>query len=102
MRVVGGRLRGRNIASPSSNDIRPTQDRLRESLFNILMHGATGLVDAALFGDDSVGLVNGLYGLAVLLPGLAVAVRRLEELIVDAWTMCVPKSVAGCMTCCES
>ena len=38
MRVVGGRLKGRTIASPSTRDIRPTQDRLRESLFNILMH----------------------------------------------------------------
>src|SRR6195952_5785499 len=38
MRVVGGRLKGRNLASPSSNDIRPTQDRLREALFNILIH----------------------------------------------------------------
>ncbi len=38
MRVVGGRLKGRNIASPATRDIRPTQDRLRESLFNILMH----------------------------------------------------------------
>jgi 16S rRNA (guanine966-N2)-methyltransferase len=38
MRVVGGRLKGRNIASPSSREIRPTQDRLRESVFNILMH----------------------------------------------------------------
>ena len=38
MRVVGGRLRGRNIASPASKDIRPTQDRLRESIFNTLMH----------------------------------------------------------------
>jgi len=38
MRVVGGRLKGRNIASPSSRDIRPTADRLRESLFNILIH----------------------------------------------------------------
>ena len=37
MRVVGGRLRGRNLASPSSRDIRPTADRLRESVFNILM-----------------------------------------------------------------
>ncbi len=36
MRVVGGRLKGRNLASPSSRDIRPTADRLRESLFNIL------------------------------------------------------------------
>ena len=38
MRVVGGRLKGRNLASPSSNDIRPTADRLRESVFNILIH----------------------------------------------------------------
>ena len=32
MRVVGGRLKGRNLASPSSREIRPTADRLRESL----------------------------------------------------------------------
>ena len=38
MRVVGGRLKGRNLASPSSRDIRPTADRLRESVFNILIH----------------------------------------------------------------
>ena len=38
MRVVGGRLKGRNLASPSSRDIRPTADRLREAIFNILIH----------------------------------------------------------------
>ena len=38
MRIVGGRLRGRTLASPSSNAIRPTADRLRETLFNILTH----------------------------------------------------------------
>src|SRR3984957_16731920 len=38
MRAVGGRLKGRNPASPSSSDIRPTPDRLREALFNILIH----------------------------------------------------------------
>jgi len=38
MRVVAGRLKGRSLASPSSRDIRPTADRLRESVFNILMH----------------------------------------------------------------
>src|SRR3954471_13449286 len=38
MRVVGGRLKGRTLASPSSREIRPTADRLRESLFNILVH----------------------------------------------------------------
>ncbi|MBS0531697.1 MAG: 16S rRNA (guanine(966)-N(2))-methyltransferase RsmD [Proteobacteria bacterium] len=38
MRVVGGRLKGRNLASPATQQIRPTADRLRESLFNILFH----------------------------------------------------------------
>ena len=31
-------MKGRNLASPSSRDIRPTADRLRESVFNILVH----------------------------------------------------------------
>src|ERR1700722_5755551 len=39
MRVVGGRKRGRPLAHPKSSAIRPTADRLRESLFNILLHG---------------------------------------------------------------
>ena len=38
MRVVGGRFRGRPLAGPRTSDIRPTSDRLRESLFNILAH----------------------------------------------------------------
>src|SRR4051812_27680180 len=38
MRVVGGRLRGRTLKGPESQAIRPTADRLRESLFNILIH----------------------------------------------------------------
>jgi 16S rRNA (guanine966-N2)-methyltransferase len=38
MRVVAGRLKGRSLASPSSREIRPTADRLRESVFNILTH----------------------------------------------------------------
>ena len=37
MRVVGGRLKGRNLASPSGREIRPTADRLRESGFNMLV-----------------------------------------------------------------
>lgn len=36
MRIVGGELRGRILASPKSSAIRPTTDRTRESLFNIL------------------------------------------------------------------
>jgi 16S rRNA (guanine966-N2)-methyltransferase len=39
MRVVGGRLRGRVLQGPRSDVIRPTSDRLRETIFNILAHG---------------------------------------------------------------
>jgi 16S rRNA (guanine966-N2)-methyltransferase len=39
MRIVGGRFRGRVLAAPPGRDIRPTADRVRESVFNILEHG---------------------------------------------------------------
>ncbi len=38
MRIVGGEFRGRTLASPRTGSIRPTTDRTRESLFNILAH----------------------------------------------------------------
>lgn len=38
MRIVSGRFRGKKLASPKSDFIRPTTDRTRESLFNILAH----------------------------------------------------------------
>jgi 16S rRNA (guanine966-N2)-methyltransferase len=44
MRVVAGRLKGGALAGPRTDAIRPTSDRLRESLFNILRH-AYGLPD---------------------------------------------------------
>ncbi len=47
MRIVGGRLRGRNLASPKSDAIRPTADRLRESLFNVLIHAHGDVVTNA-------------------------------------------------------
>ena len=39
MRIIGGQFRGKHLATPKSDAIRPTSDRLRESLFNILAHG---------------------------------------------------------------
>lgn len=38
MRIVGGKFRGRALATPQSQDIRPTTDRAREALFNILIN----------------------------------------------------------------
>jgi 16S rRNA (guanine966-N2)-methyltransferase len=42
MRIVGGRFRGRAIASPAHEGLRPTADRVRESVFNILLHAIAG------------------------------------------------------------
>ena len=39
MRIVAGRFRGRPIAAPAGDRVRPTSDRTRETLFNILAHG---------------------------------------------------------------
>ncbi|HEX6958599.1 MAG TPA: 16S rRNA (guanine(966)-N(2))-methyltransferase RsmD [Ferrovibrio sp.] len=38
MRIVGGTHRGRPLQAPPSRDTRPTIDRVRESLFNMLLH----------------------------------------------------------------
>lgn len=40
MRIVGGALRGKTLRAPSGQDTRPTSDRARESVFNILEHAA--------------------------------------------------------------
>ena len=40
MRIVGGRFKGRAIAAPPGRDTRPTGDRAREAVFNILEHAA--------------------------------------------------------------
>lgn len=42
MRVVGGTLRGRPLATPRHEGLRPTADRVREAMFNILAHGIAG------------------------------------------------------------
>src|SRR6516165_1165476 len=55
MRVVGGRLKGRNLASPASRDIRPTADRLRESVFNILVHAYDDPIEGARVLDLFAG-----------------------------------------------
>jgi 16S rRNA (guanine966-N2)-methyltransferase len=42
MRIVGGKFKGRNIAAPAGQATRPTSDRVREAIFNILGHGIEG------------------------------------------------------------
>lgn len=67
MRVVGGRLRGRSLSGPSSQAIRPTADRLREALFNILVHAYGDPVTGARVLDLFAG--TGALGIEALSRG---------------------------------
>jgi 16S rRNA (guanine966-N2)-methyltransferase len=71
MRIVGGRLRGRALAAPKSQAIRPTADRLRESLFNMLAHGYGDPVTGARVLDLFAG--TGALGLEAISRGAAFA-----------------------------
>ena len=72
MRVVGGRLRGRPLAGPKSKAIRPTADRLRESVFNILLHAygdpiSGGRVLDLFAGTGALGIEAASHGAAFTL-----------------------------------
>ena len=57
MRIIAGKYRGRNLKSPSSLQVRPTSDRLRETLFNVI---APVIADARFLdlcaGSGAVGI----------------------------------------------
>lgn len=67
MRIVGGEFRGRNLASPKSNAIRPTIDRTRESLFNIIGHVYPDAIEGTRIIDLFAG--TGAVGLEALSRG---------------------------------
>ena len=69
MRIVGGRLRGRTLEAPKSQAIRPTADRLREALFNILVHAYGNPVADARVLDLFAG--TGALGFEALSRGAA-------------------------------
>jgi 16S rRNA (guanine966-N2)-methyltransferase len=72
MRVVGGRLGGRTLIAPKTRAIRPSADRLRESLFNILAHAYGDPCAEARVLDLFAG--TGALGLEALSRGAALAV----------------------------
>jgi 16S rRNA (guanine966-N2)-methyltransferase len=71
MRIVGGRLGGRVLAAPKSQSVRPTADRLRESLFNVLAHRYDDPVSGARVVDLFAG--TGALGLEAMSRGAAFA-----------------------------
>ena len=71
MRIVGGRLGGRTLAAPRSQSVRPTSDRLREAIFNILAHRYDDPVAGARVLDLFAG--TGALGLEAMSRGAAFA-----------------------------
>jgi 16S rRNA (guanine966-N2)-methyltransferase len=67
VRIVGGEFRGRPLATPRSDAIRPTTDRTREALFNILAHRFADRLDGARVLDLFSG--TGALGLEALSRG---------------------------------
>jgi 16S rRNA (guanine966-N2)-methyltransferase len=59
VRVIGGEFRGRRLAAPVAAGVRPTTDRVREAVFDILysLGGVDGLLVADLFaGSGAMGI----------------------------------------------
>ena len=76
MRIVGGAFKGRALKAPSSQTVRPTSDRARESLFNRLAHSADLFAEGqALEGATVIDLFagTGALGLAALSRGAVFA-----------------------------
>ena len=71
MRIVGGEFRGRPLATPRGNAIRPTTDRTREALFNILSHRFPDRLEGARALDLFAG--TGALGLEALSRGASFA-----------------------------
>lgn len=70
MRIVAGRHRGRTLKSPPGPAVRPTSDRTRESVFNILAHGIPGFAfEGVSVADLFCG--TGALGLEALSRGAA-------------------------------
>lgn len=69
MRIIAGIHRGRKLTPPADDAIRPSSARMREALFNILMHGAFNgeCVRGARVADICSG--TGALGLEALSRG---------------------------------
>src|ERR1700742_3178042 len=74
MRIVAGAWRGRTLVAPSGTGTRPTADRVRQALFDMLMHaewGGRSLIEGAVVLDVFAG--TGALGLEALSRGAASA-----------------------------
>ncbi len=67
MRVIAGQYRSRPLRAPRGMDVRPTSDRLRETLFNVLTAGRPDALDETVWIDAFAG--SGAVGIEALSRG---------------------------------
>ncbi|CAK0780059.1 Ribosomal RNA small subunit methyltransferase D [Gammaproteobacteria bacterium] len=82
VRIIGGTLRGRHLVVPNLPGLRPTPDRVRETLFNWLQPAITGACCLDLFaGSGALGFEAASRGAArvVSLDNSATAIRQLRQ-----------------------
>ena len=82
MRIIGGNLKGKRLSSIRGSRIRPTADRIRESIFNILSDRVQGTTVLDLFsGTGALGIEALSRGaaFAVLIDKYINAVRLIEK-----------------------
>lgn len=97
MRIIAGTARGRNLKSPKGMSTRPTSDRVREALFNIV----TSYVPDSRFLDLFSG--TGAVGIEALSRGAAKAVlvekdRNTTKIILENLDLCRLKESAEVLT----
>ena len=86
LRIIGGRWRGRKLRFPASAGIRPTPDRVRETLFNWLAGASQGAACLDLFaGSGALGLEALSRGAAhvTFIEQDAAAVRELRTRLTE-------------------
>jgi 16S rRNA (guanine966-N2)-methyltransferase len=98
MRIISGTSKGRKLVTPKSRSLRPTSDRVKESIFNILRLGMEGKVVLDLFAG------TGNLGIEALSRGAKKAIfvergrqaiqliqRNLSQLGLEEWSEIVPR-----------
>lgn len=61
MRIIGGAFRGRRLTTPEDMRVRPTSDKVRQAIFNILMHH-----DFGDFSLEGAHVIDGFAGTGAL------------------------------------
>lgn len=84
VRIIGGRYRGKKLAFPKVENLRPTPDRVKETVFNWLMHKVRGARCLDAFaGSGALGLEAFSRGASevILLESSEVAYKSLSKLV---------------------